>query len=124
MSKRLALVEKFDLVLEQPGPMSTSAKAYAAGVRSLFSNSGLITPDLLIQLDPISRMPVKLVKFIDTNENTFLMPSDRVGDVTDDVTAERWGVLEYENPSFSYSRENPSKCPVRLVDARVPRGTQ
>ena len=84
MSKRLALVEKFDLVLEQPGPMSTSAKAYAAGVRSLFSSSGLITPDLLIQLDPISRMPVKLVKFIDTNENTFLMPSDRIGDITDD----------------------------------------
>ena len=84
MSKRLALVEKFDLVLEQPGPMSTSAKAYAAGVRSLFSSSGLITPDLLIQLDPISRMPVKLVKFIDTDENTFLIPSDRIGDITDD----------------------------------------
>ena len=98
MSKRLALVEKFDLVLEQPGPMSTSAKAYAAGVRSLFSSSGLITPDLLIQLDPISRMPVKLLKFIDTNENTFLMPSDRIGDITDDGNSQTTADVGDLNP--------------------------
>ena len=78
MSKRLASVEKFDLVMENPGPLSHATRAYTAGIRSLFNSARVVGDNMLIQLDPISKMPVKLVPFVDELGTQFIMPQDRV----------------------------------------------
>ena len=80
-SKRLASVERFDLVMSSPGPMSHSAQAYASGLRSLFTNSATITNDLMVQLDPLSRMPVKLVPFEDNDGHKYIMTQKRLDDI-------------------------------------------
>ena len=82
MSKRLASLEKYDLILRKSTHMSHTAKIYADGIRNLFNSTGTISDDLMVQRDPLSGMPVKLVSFVDDANNDFIMTADAVDSMT------------------------------------------
>ena len=96
MSKRLASLNKCDLLMKHHGPMSHTSKAYADGIRRLFASCPQLTPNLMVQHDPISGMPVKLVPFVDEDDNHYLIPESAADVITS---------AKYSN-SYSESQTN------------------
>ena len=62
--------------------MSHTSKAFADGVRSLYSSHRGVRDDLMVQIDPLSGMPIELVPFVDTRDNNYVMTSSQVDQMT------------------------------------------
>ena len=82
MSKRLVSIEKCDLLLKNSSAMSHTSKAFADGVRSLYSSHRGVRDDLMVQIDPLSGMPIELVPFVDNHDNNYVMTSSQVDQMT------------------------------------------
>ena len=114
VSKRLVSIEKCDLLLKNSSAMSHTSKAFADGVRSPYSSHRGVRDDLMVQIDPLSGMPIELVPFVDTHENNYVMTSSQVDKMTKPSVSNDGS----DQPSVSNSTHRSMMSPLRQTSGQ------